>query len=160
VLRENSVPIDFIGFLGSLAPCFRHEDPARGAGHTVSQSDRLHMVQPDGWYPDSRAQTAARRVQAQVEETDDKKPGSDGGRESFENFGEKSHRGNRADAQYRLSTLASSNGYLPILRSMVKIASPWSWRSSLAFDMPARPYEDTWSKGVRDQPIPKPGEAF
>ena len=76
VLRENSVPIDFIRFLGSLTPCFRHEDPARGAGHTVSQSARLHMVQPDGWDPDSRAQTAARRVQAQVEETDDKKLGS------------------------------------------------------------------------------------
>ena len=76
MLRENSVPIDFIGFLGSLTPCFRHEDPARGAGHTVSQSARLHMVQPDGWDPDSRAQTAARRVQAQVEETDDKKLGS------------------------------------------------------------------------------------
>jgi serine/threonine protein kinase len=73
---KNSVPIDFIRFLGSLTPCFRHEDPARGAGHTVSQSARLHMVQPDGWDPDSRAQTAARRVQAQVEETDDKKLGS------------------------------------------------------------------------------------
>jgi RNase adaptor protein for sRNA GlmZ degradation len=77
VLHENSIPIDFIGFLGSLAPCFRYEDPARGAGHTVSQSARLHMVQPVVSDPDSCAQTTARRVKAQVEETDDKKPGPD-----------------------------------------------------------------------------------
>ena len=60
MLRENSIPIDFIGFLDSPAPCFRYEDPARGAGYTVSQSTRLHMVQPVGSDPDSRAQTAAR----------------------------------------------------------------------------------------------------
>ncbi len=33
------------------------------------------MVQPVGRDPDSSAQTAARRVPAQVEEADDKKPG-------------------------------------------------------------------------------------
>jgi hypothetical protein len=51
VLRENSAPIYFIGFLRSLAPCFRHENPARGTGHTVSQSARLDTVQPVGRDP-------------------------------------------------------------------------------------------------------------
>jgi len=68
VLRENSLPIDFIGFLGSRASCSRHENFAHDSGPTVSQSARLHVVQPVGRDPDSRAQTAAQRVQAEVEE--------------------------------------------------------------------------------------------
>ena len=68
VLRENSVPADFIGFPSFRAPCFRHEDPTHGGGCTVSQSARLHVVQPGGMDSDSRAQTAAQRVQAEVEE--------------------------------------------------------------------------------------------
>ena len=39
-----------------------------GGGRTVSQSARLHVVQPGGMDSDSRAQTAAQRVQAEVEE--------------------------------------------------------------------------------------------
>ena len=68
MLRENSVPADFIGFPSFRAPCFRHEDPTHGGGRTVSQSARLHVVQPGGMDSDSRAQTAAQRVQAEVEE--------------------------------------------------------------------------------------------
>jgi hypothetical protein len=75
VLRDNFVLIDFIGFLGSLAPCFQHEDLAHGVGHTVSQSTCLHMVQQIGRDPDSRTQTAAYGLQAQVEETDNRKLG-------------------------------------------------------------------------------------
>jgi len=75
VLRENPVPIDFIGFLCSWASCCRHADSAHDGGRTVSHVDRFRLVQQDGMDPDSRAQTAAGRVQAQVEETDDRKPG-------------------------------------------------------------------------------------
>jgi hypothetical protein len=68
VLRENSVPADFIGFPSFGPPCFRHEAPTHGGCPTVSQSARLHVVQPVGGDPDSHAQAAAQRVQEEVEE--------------------------------------------------------------------------------------------
>ena len=70
VLRENSVPTDFVGCTGFRTPCFRHEDSAHDGGRTVSQSGHLRMVQSGGRAADPRAQTATHRVQAQVEETD------------------------------------------------------------------------------------------
>jgi len=45
VLRENSAPIDFVGFWGFLTPCFRHEDSAHDGGRTVSRSGHLRAVQ-------------------------------------------------------------------------------------------------------------------
>ena len=76
VLRENSVPTDFVGCTGFRTPCFRHEDSAHDGGRTVSQSGHLRMVQSGGRAVDPRAQTATHRVQAQVGETDAEKQGS------------------------------------------------------------------------------------
>jgi hypothetical protein len=76
VLRENTVPTDFLGFLSFSAPCFRHEGFAYDRGRSVSQSGHLRVVQSGGMVADSRVTTAARRVQAQVEEATAKKPGS------------------------------------------------------------------------------------
>jgi len=75
VLRENSVPTDFLGFLSFSTPCLRHDDPACGRGRSVSHSDCLRVVQSSGMGADSRVTTAARRIQAQVEEAPVKKPG-------------------------------------------------------------------------------------
>jgi hypothetical protein len=44
-------------------------------GRSVSQSGNLRVVQSGGRVADSRVTTAARRVQTQVEEATDKKPG-------------------------------------------------------------------------------------
>lgn len=75
-LRENSVPTDFVGFLSFSVPCFRHEDFTYDRGRSVSQSGYLRVVQSDGMGTESCVTTAARRVQAQVEEATAKKPGS------------------------------------------------------------------------------------
>ncbi len=56
-----------------MAPNFWHEDPTFDRGRTVSQFDCLLVVQSGGMDPDSRAQTAARRIQAQVEEAETEK---------------------------------------------------------------------------------------
>jgi hypothetical protein len=53
----------------------RHEDFAQYCGRTVSHVGRFCLVQQGGMDPDSRAQTAAGCVQAQVEEADAEKPG-------------------------------------------------------------------------------------
>ena len=75
MLRENSVPADFIGFPSFRTPCFRHEDPPHGGGRTVSQSARLHVVQSGDMDPDSRAQTATQHIQAEVKEASAEKQG-------------------------------------------------------------------------------------
>ena len=76
VLRENSVPTDFVGFVGFWTPCFRHEDSAHDGGRAVSQSGHLLLVQSGSRAADPRAETATHRLQAQVEETDAEKQGS------------------------------------------------------------------------------------
>ncbi len=76
VLRENSVPTDFVGFVGLWTPCFRREDSAHDGGRAVSQSGLLRVVQSGGSAADHRAETTTQRLQAQVEETDAEKQGS------------------------------------------------------------------------------------
>ena len=76
MLRENSVPTDFVGFWGFRNPCFRHEDSAHDDGRTVSQSGHLRVVQSGGRVADPRAQAATHRLLAQVEATDAEKQGS------------------------------------------------------------------------------------
>jgi hypothetical protein len=75
VLRENFIQADFIGFQSFWAPCFRHEDTARGVSHTVSQSACLYMVQSRGMDPDSRPSPATQHIQAEVEKTSVEKRG-------------------------------------------------------------------------------------
>jgi len=75
-LRENSVPTDFVGFVGFWTPCFRHEDSAHDGGRAVFQSGHLRVVQSGSRAADPRAETATHRLQAQVEETDAEKQGS------------------------------------------------------------------------------------
>jgi hypothetical protein len=75
VVRENSVTTDFVGFLSPSAPSFRHEDFAYDHSHSVSQSGYLRMVQSGGMGADSRVTTAARSIQAQVEEAPTEKQG-------------------------------------------------------------------------------------
>jgi hypothetical protein len=48
VRRQNFVPTDFVGFVGFLASCFRHEDFICDHGREVFQSGLLRMVQSDG----------------------------------------------------------------------------------------------------------------
>ena len=76
MLRENSVPTDFVGFVGFRTPCFRHEDFAHDGGRAVSQSGHLRVVQSGSRAADPRAETATHRLQAQVAETDAEKQGS------------------------------------------------------------------------------------
>jgi hypothetical protein len=75
VLRENSVSTDFVGFMSFSVSSFRHKSPACNRGRSVSLSGNLRVVQSHGMFADSRVTTAARRVQAQVEEATVKKPG-------------------------------------------------------------------------------------
>jgi len=76
VLRENSVPTDFVGFVGFWNPCLRHEDSAHDGGRAVSQSGHLRVVQSGSRAADPRAETATHRLQTQVEQTDAEKQGS------------------------------------------------------------------------------------
>ena len=76
VLRENSVPTDFVRFVGFWTPCFRHEDSAHDGGRTVPQSGHPRVVQSGSRAADPRAETATHRLQAQVEEADAEKQGS------------------------------------------------------------------------------------
>ena len=76
MLRENSVPHDFLGFLSFSVSCFRHEVFAYYRGPSVSQSGNLRVVQSGDMGADSRVTTAARRLQAQVEEASAKEQGS------------------------------------------------------------------------------------
>jgi hypothetical protein len=69
VLRENSLPTDFVGFLSFLASSFPDVGFAYDRDRSVSQSGNLRLAQSDGRIADSRVTTAARGVQAQVEET-------------------------------------------------------------------------------------------
>jgi hypothetical protein len=57
VLRGNSVPTDFVGFLGFWAPFFRHEDFACDHGCTVFQSGHLRVVHSGRTRPSSAAWT-------------------------------------------------------------------------------------------------------
>ena len=75
VLRENSVPADFIGFPNLGTPCFRHEDPTHRGSRTVSESARLHLVRSSGMDPDSCAQTATQHIQTEVEEASTEEQG-------------------------------------------------------------------------------------
>ena len=75
MVRENSVPTDFVGFLSPSAPSFRHEDFAYDHSRSVSQSGYLRMVQSGGMGADSCVTTAARSIQAQVEEAPTEKQG-------------------------------------------------------------------------------------
>jgi hypothetical protein len=69
VLRENSVPIDFIGFSRSWDPCFQNEISGHNDDPAISQSGRLRVVQLDGKVTDPRAPPAVRPLKAQIEET-------------------------------------------------------------------------------------------
>ena len=53
-----------------MAPRSWHEDSTCDRGRTLAQSGCLSVVQPGGMVPDPRAQTAARRLQAQGEEAE------------------------------------------------------------------------------------------
>ena len=68
MLRENSVLADFIGFSSSGDPSCRHEDSTHDDGPAISKLSSFRMVGLGGLGAYSRVTTAARGVQAQVEE--------------------------------------------------------------------------------------------
>ena len=67
--REDSVLNDFIGFSSSGDRCCRHEDSAHDDGPAIFKLGSFRMAAPGGPGADSCVTTAARGVQAQVEET-------------------------------------------------------------------------------------------
>jgi hypothetical protein len=68
VLRENFVPNDSVGFSTSGDPSCRHEDSAHDDGPAISILGSFRMAGPGSLGADSHLTTAARGVQAQVEE--------------------------------------------------------------------------------------------
>ena len=69
MLRENSVPTDFVGLSGTWPPICQHEDLAFDHGRASSQSGRLRVVQSDGRVANPGAPSPTRRLQAKIQET-------------------------------------------------------------------------------------------
>ena len=75
VVGEKSVLTDFIGFSSSGDPSCRLENSAHDGGLAVSKPGSFREAQSGCLGADSRVTTAARGVQAQVEEAPAEKQG-------------------------------------------------------------------------------------